>query len=503
MTQGIRLIGAPEVVLIDPELVDAEMASLLLALGLEVIQVDGHEPTVDAASVGIFGVDRPEVPGCYGWWVGEGPCPPWMHSIGRGRATEILSLLGTGFVQERVGAAFRAAGAGLQTPSEARYDSASILDGISMALDPPESAAVARGAPGLLELMATSLQVLSGCCAPNGAIAAAPPAASPGQPDYWFFWPRDGAHVAHALHLLGSPLVGGYVDFVAGLAEIGTSRYSMLGKPIVGYGNPQWDGPAATALVILTAVEDRDRALALARPLLDALVARSGPAYDLWELRVGRSFHELNLARRAFRKAGDDYREAELACVAELDRYRDPTGGFITDPSPQPGWFGSVSGLDMSIIGSALFCYDVTDDDFNVEDPDLAATMQRLSAHYLDRWPINHAWEGLGHGIGRFPEDCNDGIGSTGANPWVITTLWASQFCWRSIQRARFQGREEDPLALGLGAGFLDFVLAHIDSDALPEQINGVSGVAQGARPLAWSHAELVTTLLLRGELGL
>jgi hypothetical protein len=116
---------------------------------------------------------------------------------------------------------------------------------------------------------------------------------------------------------------------------------------------------------------------------------------------------------------------------------------------------------------------------------DAGSTLAQLELAFVDRWPINLAWRAagrLGHGLGRFPEDCNDGIGSTGGHPWPVTTLWAAQ--WHLLRGHR-----------DVGMGYLDFVLAH--GGAAHEQIDGVTGEGRGAPGLVWSAAELITTLLL------
>ncbi len=185
----------------------------------------------------------------------------------------------------------------------------------------------------------------------------------------------------------------------------------------------------------------------------------------------------------------------------------------------------------MSVVGSVLLGYDVTDDAFNVDDPDMVATVGALEDHFATRWPVNAAWQQAGQvggGIGRFPEDCNDGIGSTGGNPWPVTTLWAAQYHLRRAQRSAYLASGARPGLAGLARsragltglarsqpgdpagsahqiaralGYLSFVIAHTDAAAISEQIDGTTGRSRGARPLAWAHAELVTTLLALGPM--
>lgn len=488
----IALIGAPRAVAIDaaalgePHSADqALVRRLLAALELPVIFDDGHNRTITPDTVGIFGSSRAPEPGCYAWWVGAGTPPPPLHRTDGGgpRTTaRILRLLGTGFAQERAGAAFRAAGAGLPAPASAPYPAAEILDGITRAFVPGINAARQFDMPSsgdIDALIDASMSALDTCCAPNGAIAAAPRSA-PGEPDYWFFWQRDAAHVAVALHELSrhgsnAPIrlraqdrAEAYLGFVARLGRtlgqdaIAASRCSMEGTPIGGYGDPQPDGPAATAIAIRTIAADQKRAKDAAAPYLEYLGRGQERGFDLWELTWGRSFHAANLARRALDKGAE-----------ELDAFRH-AGRFLHVLEPQPPWFSKTSRLDMSVLGSVLFAWDSSDGFF--DDPALVET--------LNAFPD-------APGVGRFPEDCNDGLGSAGGNPWPVTTLWAAQFHLRKARRHPHDARHRRRALRHLG-----FVLANVDPAHIAEQIDAVTGAPRGARPLAWAHAELIITLL-------
>ena len=489
MTQ-LLLRGAPVAVLLHDAAGGSSVVvrSLVAAMGLSAERVEDHARTVAAPTVGLFGSDHEPVPGCYAWYVGPGTTPQWMHASRRG-AVEVLQLLGTAFAQERAGAAFRAAGADLPTPREVAFDP-EVLSGVSRAVRPsaPPIPAPQIRPLHVDDLLRNSFAALERCCHTTGAIAAAP-RGEPGGPDYWFFWQRDAAAAALALHGLSEAgptelrpaaarLASGYVDHITRLGEqhdLSASRWSMDGSRVSGYGDPQYDGPAATVLAVLTI---DPQALAVARPFVEQLLgpgARTG--YDLWELTRGRSFHAANLRRRALRLVArlSDGEGAE----PELLDFDDGHGGWVHVLDPEPAWFARTSRLDVSVLGSALLAYEPGD----LDDPRLHRTVERLEEHYRDRWPINASWQAAGRpggGIGRFPEDGNDGLGSTGGNPWPVATLWLAQYHLH---------RGDQATALG----YLDFVVCR---DALAEQIDGDTGAPRGARDLAWTHAELVVTLL-------
>lgn len=501
----MRLLGAPTTVLVDGDEPNPDVVAVLGGLGLVVARDVEELRAAAPPTVAVLSRVHPPVEGCYGWWVGQGPAPGWLHPVRGPRATErVLGLLGTSFAQERAGAAFRAASRGAPTPESTPFDLAGVLDGITRALG-GRPVVRGRAAPELdvAGLLRSSFDVLDRCCSASGAIAAAPrlPAGAPDGPDYWFAWQRDSAHVAHALHLISrhgpdattraraAARRDGWVLFVSRHAsgdDLAASRRTMAGDVVGGYGDPQQDGPAATALVLLTVVSDARAALAAARPFLDHLLsaAAAAPGYDLWELVFGDSFHAANLRRRALVRAArlardtgdpaaDRYAAAGAVASRELRRFLAPhRPGLVNVRDPRPSWFGLVSRLDMGVVGSSLLAHDPRDDDGDEHAEAIMATLDQLR-----QWSA-----GRGRGIGRFPEDCNDGIGSTGANPWTVTTLWAAQALLRA----------GDARA---GMGYLLDVLAG-DASALGEQLDAATGAARGATPLAWSHAELVVTVL-------
>jgi glucoamylase len=579
---GMVLDGVPRTLFLDEEALGdpgadaiSPVVAKLAALDIDVVLLSGTrsatdrltgvrglrvgaDPPDEAArpAIGVFGGRRDPIPDCYGWYVGPGQPPEWMRRTeGRGVATTdaVLALYGTGLMQERAGAAFRASGHGQRIPDRHPYPRNAILDGISTAVAPTALlAADARGPlPGEQrgqlerspdELVAEAYAAVAASCSAGGAIAAAPPPKGPDEPNYQFFWPRDGGQVALAMAAvaqesaddeLGAAArehLARYTSVVAdlprrpsvGTAHLAVSRFTLQGEPILEYGSPQLDGPAQTALAVLNGSADTDHALTVAAPYLDLLAspAAFGLTFDLWEFSVGQAFHALNLARRALhaganraRAAGipaaDRYADAEQMIEKRLGDFYDERRGYLVAAldCAMP-WMETISKLDAAVVGSVLAAFDVTDDAFNVDDPRIAATMRALEDHYAQRWPVNHAWRSAGHdgfGLGRFPEDTNDGLGSTGGNPWTFVTLWAAQFHLRSIQRQLYLDADDPAAAardrhLAAARGYVRFVLAHLPVDALPEQIDRVSGAPRGARPLAWAHAELITTLLLLDE---
>lgn len=494
-------------------------------------------------------------PHAYAWYVGSGDAAAPFHATrfpGPEAADEILGLFGTAKLQERSGVAFQAAGAGKPIPGETPFGEG-ILDGIAgaVAAHPNRVQQLARELAGEearpINLERDTERIVAAAIAPiltsqatDGAVAAAPPPSSPNDPNYWFFWQRDAGNVVVPLTKLarhpGYPhlhdtvqqFIARYLDFVEKLpqrsgmtvAQLGVSRFDMHGNPIESYGNPQKDGPSHTIFAVIAALGQSARAHSICTPYLKYLRDHiAGPTFDPWEFAVGDIFNDDNLARRALRAGaalacsqGDDAAaESYDAKADEIERtlatIQRPKSRSISAGRDflQP-WMETISGLDVDVVGSVLDAYDVTDTVFNVDDPRIVHTMEALESVFADRWPVNVAWRETGQrgmGIGRFPEDTNDGKGSTGGNPWTFTTLWAAEYYLRLIQRHEHLGgldpsRRADLLAKA--DGYLRFVLEHGSPESLTEQIDGQTGKPRGATQLAWAQAELINALLIRQE---
>lgn len=520
-----------------------------------VVASSAQDVAMEGSVLAIMVEHGPLPPHAHAWYVGPGRARSPFHATrhtGVSGTDEILGLFGTALVQERAGIAFRAAGAGKEIPGQAPFDE-KILDGIARALAnyPRRVARLAqeqsnRGERALDQeterLIASALPSILECQDENGAVAAAPPPRGPNAPNYWFFWQRDAGQVIIALTSLAQSGIGSrfaesvrsfiarYVDFVARLpqekgvetGDLGVSRFEMSGQPVRSYGNPQKDGPACTVLAVLAALGESERAYTVVKPYLEYLrEGISGPSFDPWEFAVGQIFFDCNLARQALRRGGRLAASQGDAPAAErygtkadeieqaLEAFKSPSTQYLLAGRNflQP-FIRAISHLDIDVVGSILTAYDVRDTLFNVDDPLVVETMKALERICAERWPVNVAWQkrGLaGMGMGRFPEDANDGIGSTGGNPWTFATLWAAQYYFRMVQRRDFVGAEDvdgrqRADLLERADGYLQFVLSHAPPDALTEQIDGQTGAPRGAKNLAWAQAALIQTLLLRRE---
>lgn len=559
----------------------------------ELLREQGVPPGACLAALAEPGATVP--PGCLAFSLGPGEPPDNAHAprhVGPAATDAVLALYGTALAQERAGVAFRATSLRQRIPDTSQFDPG-ILRGIIRAEARPPAPAPAAPAPlpdegALRTLAADTYTRLRRNLQPNGAVAGSPARGEhPGEPNYWFFWQRDGAatmgwlidwqqrgHPTLDTGDLSEP-IGHYLDFIARIqrhGHLGTSRYTIAGEPVLGYGNPQLDGPALTVLA-MARLPDPTPAFGQMHMYLDFLLTPEGQGatFDAWEFVYGRTFNALLLRQRALRAGADVAlalgRTAEAARYATaaqqmggtLEQFVDAQRGrLIAYRETRDPWFEAISGLDMGIIAALLANWqprarglasipaaavEVGHDLTSPAHPAVLATMAALEDAFAALYQVNRDWRAGGNagwGLGRFPEDANDGLGSTGGNPWPLTTLWGAQFYYRLAQelgqalasegaalplddprqvaflnhaagRALVApGRPVDaaawrahllPALVTRGDGYLSFVVAHLPADGgVTEQIDCATGQPRGASDLSWALAELIGTIGVREE---
>lgn len=584
MRPGQRTVLEREVPPDQLEVVDADLPLDVTA----VIQRAGSAPDACLAILSAPGARIPD--GCHAFHVGPGDPPAnaiASQRPGVAAANEILALYGTALAQERAGYAFRATSAGNLIPDAADIASG-VWSGVRRSVerpDPPQPVApTARLNDDEMRALASrAYQRLRANLQPNGAVIGSPARGQqPGEPNYWFFWQRDGAAAMSWLtqlrHATGFGVEPGaldqpiahYLDILAAIQKngpLGTSRYQVSGEPVLGFGNPQLDGPALTVLA-LARLDDPARAWPLAKVYLDFLLTPDGQGrtMDTWEFLYGRTFNATLLRRKAL-LAGAGMAE-RLGHTSDAARFRDgaqnaldelsdfvdhTTGRLVASRDTLDPWFGATSGLDMAIVSALLAPVPIITTDTTEANlapdrpradldqfahPAVLATMMALEDAFASRYRVNRDWRAGGNpagGIGRFPEDANDGLGSTGGNPWPLATLWAAQFCyrvawdWRTVALNTPEGvtlhdpcqaafinraagedlvevgrliprdtwlRRVDVALLMRSRQYLDFVTHHLPSDGgVTEQIDRDTGQPRGAPDLSWALAELIRTI--------
>ncbi len=425
----------------------------------------------------------------------------------------------------------------------------------------------------------------------NGAIIASP---SRHEPDYYYHWTRDAALTMDAMLLPvrngSSPKVTAeyaaraikYLDFslqtqrqeslsgsVESLRNLGEPKYYVDGRPFDGpWGRPQADGPALRALTVLRllelAKENRDFAQGLGssgvtlaqevvrRDLQYVLLRWRDASFDLWEEVQGSHFY-TRLAQYQALIAGAKYFtekkdqniaakfQREVAAVkADLERFWSEDRGYILTTLDRSGGLDyKTSNLDSSVILAALHAAEVQENKLDIYGPlddRILATAQELKTAFNRIYPVNNIRQSKGSsvflepGIGRYPEDRYDGVGSSEGHPWFLATMALSELHYRVAQQLDAKGslvitqrnyaffRDVSPSLFSpgqktrtvskkdsqwqalitdlirAGDGYAERVRFHSGDDgALSEQFNRYSGFMRGARDLTWSYASVAT----------
>jgi len=337
---------------------------------------------------------------------------------------------------------------------------------------------------------------------------------------YMYFWPRDGAMVAHGLDMAGYPEEARRIySFCAKvISEEGyfLQRYNPDGSPGCTWHPMVIEGEEIvpiqedeTALVLWAlgrhyqlyndAELVRELYRQLIRPALnfmtgylDQETGLVGPSWDLWEERrgitaftCGAVYGALILGADMARTARDE--EMALLCenvAAEIREgmvrhlYHPGLGRFVRGLFwDERGKLVQDSVLDASMYG--LFAFGA----FSANDVRICRTMQAIEAHLWCRTEVG----GLARYIGDYYYRVSDDIENVPGNPWIITTLWLADW------HIALGGAENLARAYYL----IDWVAGHArPGNLLPEQLNPYSGDALSVCPLTWSHSTYVKVVL-------
>ncbi len=209
------------------------------------------------------------------------------------------------------------------------------------------------------------------------------------------------------------------------------------------------------------------------------------PSYDLWEeVYLTTTYttavtHAALLAAADLAEAADD-QDSAVAWRAVADDIYEAAGKQLFDQDAQTiikgrGLRGGEEYRDRTLDMSSIFgsfMYGLFGADSHEVASSIAAAVERFD-------------QPNGIGLPRYENDTyRRPAGELVSNYWHITTLWYAQYCIElgDIERAET---------------IIEWVEAHAyPSGILAEQILPGSGLSTSVAPLAWSHAEYVTTLL-------
>ncbi len=216
-------------------------------------------------------------------------------------------------------------------------------------------------------------------------------------------------------------------------------------------------------------------------------------SYDPWEEHKGIFTYTtatviagLHAAAQIAQILGHTHHSQDYQTVADEMRqalffhlYDETTGRFLKKIKRHDG---QTTERDLTIDASIAMVWRLGV--LATDDPRVISTMQQLERGLSVRTSVG--------GLARYQRDYyHNAVPPTDdipGNPWIITTLWLTQ--WK-IARAQTLAELEQ------ARSGLDWALrAASPSGLLPEQLHPITGEHLSVSPLAWSHAAFVDTVL-------
>lgn len=340
-----------------------------------------------------------------------------------------------------------------------------------------------------------------------------------GKDNYSYVWPRDGALVAAALDKASdSSVARSFFEFCNDtITDEGYFLHKYLADQSLGSSWHSWvrDGQLElpiqedeTALVLIALKQhfDLSKDLEFIERVYNSMIKKAAdfmvnfrdeqtslpkPSYDLWEEKFG--VHTFTAATVfAALNAAADFANL-LGKTEEAQRYlgiatkiREGILEYLYDA--KEGYFykminfkNNEKHIDRTVDCSSaygIFKFGVLD----IADERLVKSF----AVTEDRLSMKNSVEG----IARYEGDTYYGVGGDAlGNPWFITSLWLAQY-----KIAKSSGLDD----LEEGKKWLNWSFKNsLPSGVMSEQLNPYSGEPLSAAPLAWSHAEFVSTIFL------
>lgn len=353
------------------------------------------------------------------------------------------------------------------------------------------------------------------------------------------------------------------------LAGLGEPKFNVDGSDFTGvWGRPQRDGPALRAITLMRymhAYNNTNPSLwspsdgkgqysnlyQAAMPPNSVIKADleyvahnwQSSGFDLWEEVNGLHLFTAMVQLRALREgtvvanlfddsgAASFYDQQANALATFIGQFWDNNKGHLIETLNS-----QRSGLDCGIMVGAMQGTggDVYTNDQGVYPPwsdEILVTLLALVKDMRTRFKVNSAGAGstdqlAGVGIGRYPEDVYDGVGTSIGNPWFLCTSSVSEVLYTTASHARSAGQFvvsqrslpfwqavlpntfSGPRTVSasdsafqpalqrlkdIGDSFLAVIEAHANAQGgLSEEFDGVTGFERGATDLTWSYGSFL-----------
>ncbi len=338
-----------------------------------------------------------------------------------------------------------------------------------------------------------------------------------GRDNYNYVWPRDGAYVAMALdHARYSEVSRRFFEFCRDvISEEGYFFHKYRPDKSMGSSWHGWVGTNGdrqlpiqedeTALVIIALWHhyEKTKDIEFIESIYNSLIKKAGnfllgfrganklpyATYDLWEMKMGTHtfttatvYGALLCAAQFATLLGKEYEAAqytdaakEVQVASEL-LWNKEDSYFYKSVTEKSGELMHDESIDASSFYGA-WKYEL----FAKESKTILESRKTFEERLTSSEPTG--------GIVRFAYDeyYRENPESLG-NPWIITTLWDAQY------RISLAKTKEDLMQI---VSTFEWVASHAQqSGILPEQVHPKTGRGLSAAPLAWSHAEFVTTII-------
>lgn len=485
-----------------------------------VVSGDSEQGSFDQYSVGLFGIEGRE-----GTWRDADDGELSMGNVEHGRVDSILRFCLTIEAHGSARVAYWiAAGTSLR---EALYVHRKLVDdGVTRRLESTARAWHSWLAPVLKiaarlphhrkRLFVTSAMILRAHMDKRGAIIASTDTAALNydRDAYAYSWPRDGAYVLWPLIRLGyKDEALRFFDFCRrGLHPNGYLSHKYRADGALGsswhpylHDDGQVGPPIQedeTAQVVFMFAQyyhmHKDQALlrdyygSLIKPMaefmagyIDQATGLPRPSYDLWEEVYLTTTYTTALTHAALLAAADladlaDDQDSAVSWRAVADDMYEAAGKLLFDAERGAvlkgrGMRGGEQHADTTLDMSSIFggfMYGL----FAVGSDELQQSIDTALKRFDQRQQI---------GLPRYEHDTyRRESESAASNYWHITTLWYAQYC---LEVGDMASAEQ----------MIEWVEQHAyPSGMLAEQVVPSSGLSTSVAPLAWSHAEYMTTLL-------
>ncbi|MCH7529965.1 glycoside hydrolase family 15 protein [Patescibacteria group bacterium] len=373
----------------------------------------------------------------------------------------------------------------------------------------------------IIEVFKKSLFILRSHADNRGAIIASGDSdmLQHGRDTYSYMWPRDGAFVAMALDRVGDFTIGKrFFQFCNDVVSdegyfmhkyrpdksLGSSWHPWirLGKAEL----PIQEDETSLVLIALWKHYELTKDLEFIEDLYNSLIKKSAdfianytykdtglsyPSYDIWEEKYGISTFTCSAKYAALYAAS---KFADLLGKNDSAKHYSGTAEKVKEAMLEHLYNekGKMFYKLINITKDNQFEYDPTVDmssfygifKFNVLEVDDKRVQESLKT-IQEKLVLNTDVKG----VSRYENDMYYRVGANDPpNPWFVTTLWFAQYY------VKIAKNEKD---LAVVKDWLSWSVKHaLKSGIMSEKLHPYTGDQLSVAPLAWSHAEFVTTVI-------